>query len=134
MRQYNPPKTHKLKIRALIPLFFGTSETLSRNFSMYWYDTAEHYVPVGGGYSVICFNLAGFYQLFNKVLAYWTYTNTQHPLIRYTGATIKLFQTEHTDYITTYHNSYPMLPTLTKNQQAILYTWAKLNNIQKATQ
>lgn len=112
MRQYNPPKTHKLKIRALIPLFFGTSETLSRNFSMYWYDTAEHYVPVGGGYSVICFNLAGFYQLFNKVLAYWTYTNTQHPLIRYTGATIKLFQTEHTDYITTYHNSYPMLPTL----------------------
>nr|QUD39799.1 ORF1 [Anelloviridae sp.] len=112
MKQYNPPKTHRLKIRALVPLFFSTSETLSRNFSMYWYDTSEHFVPVGGGYSVICFNLAGFYQLFQKVLAYWTYTNTQHPLIRYTGCTIKLFQTEHTDYITTYHNSYPMLPTL----------------------
>nr|UGV34373.1 MAG: ORF1 [TTV-like mini virus] len=112
MRQYNPPKTHKLKIRAYIPLFFSTSETLSRNFSMYWYETSEHFVPVGGGYSVICFNLAGFYQLFHKVLSYWTYTNTQHPLIRYTGATIHLYQTEHTDYIATYHNSYPMLPTL----------------------
>lgn len=112
MKQYNPPKTHRLKIRAIIPLFRTTSETITRNFHMYWYDVQPHYVPGGGGYSVICFNLAGFYQLFRKVLCYWTYSNNELPLIRYTGCNIKLFQSEHTDYIVTYHNSYPLLPNL----------------------
>nr|UGV36642.1 MAG: ORF1 [TTV-like mini virus] len=112
MRQFNPPKIHKLKCRAIIPLFITTPDTLSRNFSMYWYETMPHYVPGGGGFSIICFNLQAFYQLFKKVMCYWTYSNNEHPLIRYTGASIKLFQSQHTDYITTYHNCFPMRPTL----------------------
>lgn len=79
---------------------------------MYWYEIAPHYQPNGGGFSVICFTLKALYQLFTKVLCVWTQSNNELPLIRYTGCSIKLFNSYHTDYITTYHNCGPMQPNL----------------------
>nr|UGV39619.1 MAG: ORF1 [TTV-like mini virus] len=112
LKEYNPPHIRKLKIKFTIPLFICTSETVSRNFSMYFYEIAPHYQPSGGGFSVICFTYAAMYQLFTKVLAFWTQSNDTLPLIRYTGCNIKLFNSYHTDYITTYHNCGPMKPNL----------------------
>lgn len=95
-----------------IPLFVTTNATVTRNFSMYWYNTSPHYEPSGGGFSIICFSLKAFYQLFTKVLCTWTQSNDELPLIRYTGARIKLFNSYNTDYIVTYHNCGPMKPNL----------------------
>ena len=79
---------------------------------MYWYEISPQFVPGGGGFSIINFKLTAFYQLFKKILCYWTQSNNTLPLIKYTGCTIKLYTSEHTDYIATYHNCLPMKPTL----------------------
>ncbi len=79
---------------------------------MYVYNTVPHGYPNGGGFNIICFKLSAFYQLFKKVMCYWTHSNDTMPLIRYTGCKIKLYHSEHADYIATYHNCYPMTTTL----------------------
>nr|UGV39451.1 MAG: ORF1 [TTV-like mini virus] len=112
LKEYQPPYINKLKCKGIIPLFYCTRERLVNNFSMYWYERSEHYVPGGGGFSIICFTLSALYQLFEKCQCYWTRSNTTMPLIRYTGATIKLFRAAESDYITTYHTCFPMKPTL----------------------
>nr|UGV34816.1 MAG: ORF1 [TTV-like mini virus]UGV42434.1 MAG: ORF1 [TTV-like mini virus] len=112
LKEYQPRYIKKLKISGEIPLFMTTNERTTNNMSMYWYETAPHLFPGGGGWSCICFNLKAFYQLFEKVLCYWSTSNNEHPLIRYTGCRIKLFAAEKTDYITTYNNCLPMKPNL----------------------
>lgn len=79
---------------------------------MYWYERAPHYQPNGGGFSVLCFKLSAMYQLHQKVLCYWTQSNDTLPMIRYTGAKIRLYNSYHSDYIVAYHNCGPMQPNL----------------------
>nr|UGV34736.1 MAG: ORF1 [TTV-like mini virus] len=112
LRQYQPPHINKLKIKGTVPLFITTSETISRDYTMYSYNTVPHLQPNGGGYSIITFNLGAFWQMFQKVLCIWTQSNNELPLIRYTGCQIKLYNSEHADYITNYHNCFPMTPNL----------------------
>lgn len=80
---------------------------------MYWYEPTSHYVPGGGGFSIICFTLQAFYQLFQKCQCYWTRSNNNFPLIRFTGATLKLYRAAKSDYVTTFHSCYPLKPNLT---------------------
>lgn len=80
---------------------------------MYWYEPTPHYVPGGGGFSIICFTLQAFYQLFQKCQCYWTRSNNTFPLIRFTGGTLKLYRAAKADYVSTYHSCYPMKPNLT---------------------
>lgn len=80
---------------------------------MYWYERTPHYVPGGGGFSIICFTLQAFYQLFQKCQCYWTRSNNTFPLIRFTGGTLKLYRAAKADYVSTYHSCYPMKPNLT---------------------
>nr|UGV34655.1 MAG: ORF1 [TTV-like mini virus] len=123
LKQWNPPYINKLKVQGIIPLFITTSERLVNNFSMYWYEQAPHYVPGGGGFSIICFTLSAFYQLFEKCQCYWTKSNNELPLIRFLGGTIKLYRSDSTDYITTYHSCFPLKPSLdtyNSTQPAIL--------------
>lgn len=94
---------------------------------MYFYDTVPHYVPGGGGFNVICFTIQAFYQLYQKALAYWTESNNTFPLIKYTGCKIKLYSSNHTDYIANYHNCLPMKPTL-DTYQSTHPTIMQLNN------
>lgn len=80
---------------------------------MYWYEPTPHYVPGGGGFSIICFTLQAFFQLFQKCQCYWTRSNNTFPLIRFTGGTLKLYRAAKADYVSTYHSCYPMKPNLT---------------------
>lgn len=79
---------------------------------MYWLERTTHGVPGGGGFSIICFTLQAFYQLFTKCQCYWTRSNNNFPLIRFTGATLKLYRAAQCDYVSTYHSCYPLKPTL----------------------
>nr|UGV39049.1 MAG: ORF1 [TTV-like mini virus] len=112
LKQFQPQHIQKLKIKGTVPLWLTTSETVSRNFAMNWFEISPQYVPNGGGFSIINFSLKAFYQLFKKILCYWTKSNTTLPLIKYTGCQLKLYSSEKFDYIATYHNCLPMKPTL----------------------
>nr|UGV37997.1 MAG: ORF1 [TTV-like mini virus] len=113
LKEWNPPYIQKLKCQGIIPLFLTTRERIVNNMSMYWYEPTAHYVPGGGGFSIICFTLQAFYQLFQKCQCYWTRSNNTFPLIRFTGGTLKLYRAAKADYVSTYHSCYPMKPTLT---------------------
>lgn len=69
---------------------------------------APHNVPSLGGFSINVFTLNNLYNLFLKGRAWWSHSNNESPLIRYTGATITLFRAESSDYIFKYYNCYPM--------------------------
>nr|UGV34762.1 MAG: ORF1 [TTV-like mini virus] len=112
LKEWQPPRIVKLKIRGFVPLFITTDERLVNNFAMYSNEIAPHYYPGGGGFSILCFTLAAFYQLFKKVQCFWTQSNDDLPLVRYTGCTFKFFHSEKNDYITTYHACGSMKPAL----------------------
>lgn len=73
---------------------------------------APHYVPSLGGFSITTFSLSAFYQLFQRGRCWWTQSNNELQLIRYTGASLKLFRAESSDYIMTYHLCPQMEPTI----------------------
>nr|UGV39115.1 MAG: ORF1 [TTV-like mini virus] len=130
VQQYQPPHIRKLTITGTIPLFACTSETLSHNFAMYFYETAPTHYPTGGGFNIIRFNLQALYQLHQKAICYWTQSNDTYPLIKYSGAKIKLYSSEHVDYIANYHNCLPMETTL-DTYQSTHPTIMQLNNRHK---
>lgn len=97
---------------------------------MNWYEISPFHFPGGGGFNIIRFNLQAFYQLHQKALNYWTQSNTTYPLIRYSGCSIKLYASNNTDYIATYHNCLPMEATL-DTYQSTHPTIMQLNNRHK---
>nr|UGV36672.1 MAG: ORF1 [TTV-like mini virus] len=108
LKQWQPSSVKRLKIKGTYPLFLSTSDRLSNNLNLYLESIAPQYVPGGGGFNICNFSLQTLYSEHLKLHNWWTHTNDNYPLIRFTGCTIKLFQQEHVDYIFTYNNNYPM--------------------------
>lgn len=95
-----------------MPLFITTHARVSNNSTLYLSEIAPHYIPSNGGFSVTQYTLEGLYKLFQKARCWWTTSNDEYPMIRYTHCKLKLFKSENTDYVFTYHNCYPMESTL----------------------
>nr|UGV39333.1 MAG: ORF1 [TTV-like mini virus] len=108
IKEWQPPSVKRLKIKGYYPLFSCTRERLSNNFNMYLESIAPQYVPGGGGFSICNFTLQSLYQEHLKLHNWWTQSNVNYPLIRYSGCTLKLFRPENTDFIFYYQNHYPM--------------------------
>lgn len=63
--------------------------------------------PGGGGFSVIKLTLEACYDMFLRCHNWWTYSNKDLPLCRYTGCKIKLYQAEKVDYVCKYSTTLP---------------------------
>lgn len=111
IREWQPTKILKTKVKGLYPLFGATRARLTNNFIQYIDSTAPHYIPGGGGFSIIQMNLNALYELHLKVTNWWTRSNCDLPLIRYGGCSIKFYKTESTDYVVNIQTCYPMLST-----------------------
>nr|UGV37458.1 MAG: ORF1 [TTV-like mini virus] len=112
VKQYQPRYIRKLMIKGIIPLYCTTSARISNNIRLYEDVPAPHYVPSLGGFSITTFSLEAFYELFQRGRCWWTQSNDELQLIRYTGASLKLFRSESSDYIATYHLCPQMEPTI----------------------
>nr|UGV37040.1 MAG: ORF1 [TTV-like mini virus] len=112
LKQWQPRFINRLKIIATMPLYITTSARIDHNLRLFESVIAPHNVPSLGGFSITVFTLNGLYDLFLKGRAWWTHSNNETPLIRYTGATITLYRAENSDYIVKYHNCYPMTTSL----------------------
>nr|UGV33939.1 MAG: ORF1 [TTV-like mini virus] len=112
LKEYQPERIRKLKITGVQPLYYCTHERVSNNMGLYIDSIAPHHVPGGGGFSILQFTLNALFELFTKARAWWTQSNNDYPLIRYTGCTIKLFKSESSDYIFSYRKCYPMKANL----------------------
>lgn len=78
------------------------------NWTMYENSYAPAHLPNGGGFSVIKFTLQNLFDMHEYVRNYWSQTNTNLPLVRYTGCKIKLYQSNNLDYIVKTQTAFPM--------------------------
>lgn len=66
----------------------------------------EHW-PGGGGFSVMKFSLESIYETFLRCQNWWTKSNVDLPLCRYTGCSIKLYQCNNIDYAVKVQREWP---------------------------
>lgn len=69
---------------------------------MYIDSVAPRHVPGGGLFSITIFTLRGLYELHLKARNWWTKSNCDMPLIKYTGCKLYLYRTIDYDYVTVY--------------------------------
>uniref|UniRef100_A0AAU7STD1 Capsid protein n=1 Tax=Betatorquevirus 016G TaxID=3163411 RepID=A0AAU7STD1_9VIRU len=112
LKEWQPKRINRLKIIGTLPLYITTSERTANNLRLYEDEIAPHLVPSLGGFSITTFTLRALFQLFQKGRCWWTQSNNELPLIRYTGCTMKFYRAEASDTIILYHNCFPMIPTL----------------------
>lgn len=89
----------------------GNVLSANHNYAQYLYSYAPTTLPGGGGWSLMVFSLGSLYEDYDHLQNIWTTSNAGLPLFRYTGCSIKLFQSENTDYIFTYDTCWPMVDT-----------------------
>lgn len=88
-----------------------TSERVSNNFTCFAESIAPHLYPGGGGFSIMNFSLRQLYQDHLTLKNWWTTSNDNMPLIRFTGAKLLLYKQAETDYLFLYNKTYPMHAT-----------------------
>lgn len=86
----------------------ATSERLSNNLPCYLESIAPEFWPGGGGFSIYNFSLNTLYQENSVLHNWWTTSNDNMPLIRFTGVKIILYRQETIDYLFSYNRNYPM--------------------------
>nr|UGV36453.1 MAG: ORF1 [TTV-like mini virus] len=111
LKQYQPPSVRKLKVKGTFPLFLTTNERLSNNMTLFLDSIAPEYIPGGGGFSIQRFTLQTLFKEHLQLHNWWTHSNDNYPLIRFTGCKIKLFTASNIDYLFYYQNTYPMTAT-----------------------
>lgn len=79
---------------------------------MYENSIVPERLPGGGGFSIKNFSLWNLYQENIHGHNIFTHTNEPYPLVRYTGCTLKLYQSQNIDYIVTYNNTWPLQSSL----------------------
>nr|UGV35746.1 MAG: ORF1 [TTV-like mini virus] len=99
LKQWQPATIHKLTVKGQYPLFAGTSDRIGNDYTAYSDEIAPKDYPGGGLYGITVFTLQGLYELHQKARNWWTTTNCNLPLIRYSGCTIKLYYSNTVDYV-----------------------------------
>nr|UGV36520.1 MAG: ORF1 [TTV-like mini virus] len=115
-KQWQPYCVRKLKIRGYYPLFMTTNERTTNNLNIYLESTAPHDVPGGGGFQIANWSLETLYKEHLVLRNWWTTSNDNLPLVRYSGCKIKLYRSTSADYMFYYNNNYPMKSNLTMYQ------------------
>nr|UGV34596.1 MAG: ORF1 [TTV-like mini virus] len=111
IKEWQPQTIRKCCIKGMHCLFLCTEETISRNYRMYEHSIIPERWPGGGGFSVTKYSIDGLYEQHQLDRNWWTNSNTNLPLCRYTGCKIKFYQSWEVDYVCNTSLNYPMLAT-----------------------
>nr|UGV37974.1 MAG: ORF1 [TTV-like mini virus] len=111
IKEWQPKTIRKCCIKGLHCMFICTEQTISRNFRMYEHSIIPEKWPGGGGFSVTRYSLDGLYEQHQLDRNWWTNTNKNLPLVRYTGCKIRFYQSHSVDYVCNYSLDYPMVAT-----------------------
>ncbi len=112
VNEWQPASIRKCKIQGRLPLFETDYTRITNNFEMYELSLVPEHLSGGGGWSIKMISLRALYSEHEYCRNAWTYTNKNHPLCRYTGCSIKLYQSKDADYVFSYSTQMPMLSTL----------------------
>nr|UGV37831.1 MAG: ORF1 [TTV-like mini virus] len=106
--EWQPQYIKRLTVKGYYPLFMATSERLSNNLPCYLESIAPEFWPGGGGFSIYNFSLNTLYEENSVLHNWWTTSNDNMPLIRFSGVKIILYRQETVDYLFSYNRNYPM--------------------------
>nr|UGV35832.1 MAG: ORF1 [TTV-like mini virus] len=118
LKQWQPQLIRRSKIKGYFTLFFSQKGTLSNNYPQYRDSIAPPFTPSGGGWGIYVFNLGALFDEFNRVRNWWTVSNVDLPLCRYTGCKFTLYRAEDVDYVFVYSTHYPMTDTEQRHADA----------------
>lgn len=99
-----------------MPLFETDKHRITNNFEMYEMSMVPEKLSGGGGWSVKLITLNALYSEHEYCRNSWSHTNKDLPLARYTGCTIKLWQSPTADYVFSYSTQMPMESSLAMYQ------------------
>uniref|UniRef100_A0AAU7STC9 Capsid protein n=1 Tax=Betatorquevirus 034K TaxID=3163412 RepID=A0AAU7STC9_9VIRU len=108
IREYQPKIIKKCNIKGLCLLCIVNHERLYNNFTMYEQSIVPQNMPGGGGFSVMKQSLESMYEYHQLCTNWWTSSNENLPLCRYTGTTMYLYYSENIDYAFRFQTDYPM--------------------------
>nr|UGV35363.1 MAG: ORF1 [TTV-like mini virus] len=106
--QFQPPKINKCTIKGMLCLLQCSKYRYSHNWTMYENSYAPEHLPNGGGFSIMKLSLQNLFDLHTYARNYWSKSNVNLPVCRYTGCKIRFYQSTHLDYIVKYQNYFPM--------------------------
>nr|UGV34857.1 MAG: ORF1 [TTV-like mini virus] len=109
VKEYQPQTIKKCRIKGLMCLVFFNKKRLANNSVMYEDSTVPKHLPGGGGFSVMRFSLESLYTSHLLCRNWWTVSNEDLPLCRYTGCKFRFYQSDNVDYCVRYQISYPMM-------------------------
>nr|UGV38387.1 MAG: ORF1 [TTV-like mini virus] len=111
IKQYQPETIRKCTIKGIQPIFIANGKRLGNNFRQYEHSYIPEHGPGGGGFSITKYSLDALYEQHDLVRNWWTNTNRDLPLCRYTGCKLKCYKSDDVDYVITIFTCYPMLAT-----------------------
>nr|UGV34095.1 MAG: ORF1 [TTV-like mini virus]UGV34456.1 MAG: ORF1 [TTV-like mini virus] len=109
LKQYQPRNIRKCKITGPYCLLTCAHGRESNNYSQYQATRAPENYPAGGGFSILKFTLGALFEDLQKFRNFWTATNENLDLCRFTGWKFKFYRHEFVSYITTYSLCSPMV-------------------------
>lgn len=101
----------------------------SNNYAQYQQTRAPPDYPSGGGFSILRLSIGALYEDLEKFRNYWTKTNENLDLIRYTGMSLTFYRHQYVSYIVTYSLCNPM--TLSKISHMNTHPYRQLLNKNK---
>nr|UGV34433.1 MAG: ORF1 [TTV-like mini virus]UGV34446.1 MAG: ORF1 [TTV-like mini virus]UGV34500.1 MAG: ORF1 [TTV-like mini virus]UGV34534.1 MAG: ORF1 [TTV-like mini virus]UGV34885.1 MAG: ORF1 [TTV-like mini virus] len=108
VKEWQPKVIRRCNIRGLICLCAVNKNRLGNNYIMYESSITPEFQPGNGGFSVMKYSLETLYDMHEQCRNWWSNTNDNLPLCRYTGCKIKIYQAEKVDIIFRYDNTLPM--------------------------
>nr|UGV37773.1 MAG: ORF1 [TTV-like mini virus] len=121
IHQWQPKTIKKCKILGYFSLIQCSQGRQSHNYAMYQNTRAPANYAAGGGFSIIVFTLDSLFDELLKLRNYWTVTNENLDLCRYTGCKIDFFRHTDVDLVVTYNLCEPMQVHKLSNMQTHPY-------------
>lgn len=111
IKEYQPKYIHKLCIRGLFCLLQVHKTRYNHDYNQYYNSIPREGLPNGGGFSIVRFTLNCLFDEHEKARNYWTRSNRNMPLFRYTGCQLKIYRPRDIDLIIKTQLCYPMAST-----------------------
>lgn len=105
--QWQPVRIRNCRIQGIFPLFQAGWGRYSNDYEMYRESYVPEYQPGGGGWSIFQLSLNSLYTEHQQLMNWWTKSNNDYNLVRYTKCKLKFYRQPHTDYVVNYQTQYP---------------------------
>nr|UGV39488.1 MAG: ORF1 [TTV-like mini virus] len=106
--QWQPKYINRLCIKGLYCLMQVHRAFYNHNYNQYAVNITREGLANGGGFTILRFTLNSLFEEHQKARNYWTKSNKNMPLFRYTGCTIKVYRPQDIDLVIRFQTCYPM--------------------------